>query len=393
MTKSVKNIDKPICTGCNACYNICPKNAISMSPDSEGFVYPIVNEKQCVQCGLCQKTCPPLNNYKNEDNFKNPEVYAAWSLDEDIRRNSTSGGIFSELAREVLENNGCVVGARYTENHMVEHCMINTVEDLEKLRQSKYSQSDIGLVYREIRRCLIDGKKVLFCGTPCHCAGLTSYLQRKYDNLIVCDFICRGINSPKTYTKYLEMLEKKYKSKIEKVIFKNKTYGWNQFATLIKFKNGEQYLQDRNHDLFMKGYIKHNFYMRLSCHECKFKTMPRVSDITLGDFWGIGQTRPHLDEDKGTSVVFINSTKGRNIFDSIKKNIFFEQCAFEEAKNGNPYILNPVSKNPNRAKFLKDLDRLPFDRCIKKYGNENIRYKTKILLKKIKKIILNLVRD
>lgn len=363
----IDKVEKSTCTGCNACLNICPKLAITMLADIEGFQYPVVDKRLCDNCGLCLRICPTLNKFFKQINFLNPDIFAAWSLNEEVRINSTSGGIFSELAKKILENGGYVVGAKYNDKFTVEHHIINNVQELPKLRQSKYLQSNVGFIYKKIRKLLIDKKEVLFCGTPCQNAGLTSYLQEQYDNLLLCDFICRGVNSPTVYLKYLSMLQERYRSKIIKVIFKNKTYGWNQCSTLIKFENGDSYIEDRNHDLFMIGYLRYNLYVRPSCYNCMFKKLPRISDISLGDFWGIGKTRPHLDQNKGTSVLFINSDKGKSFFERIQPNIYYEKCTFEEAVRGNVCILNSIIRDPRRDNFFIDLRTNSFDKVMEKY--------------------------
>ena len=320
----IDTISKIDCTGCFGCYNICPKKCIHMEPDIEGFLYPKVDYNECIHCGLCQKTCPSLNKLDVSTNYENPIVYAAWSLDEEIRLNSTSGGIFSELAQMILAEGGYICGARYNSEHLVEHCIINKPEGLKIIRQSKYVQSDIRDVFKEIKKLLIRGEKLLFCGTPCECAGLKKYLGKKYDQLIVVDFVCRGTNSPRIYTMFLQELEKIYGAKVSRVWFKNKTYGWNKFSTKIDFENGEEYLKDRYSDLFIRGYIEANLYMRECCSECKYKTFPRVSDITLADFWKIRLEDEMQDTDKGTSLVMINSKSGEKLFEAIKDHIFYE---------------------------------------------------------------------
>ena len=215
-------IDKKECTGCGACLNSCPKQAISMQVDSKGFLYPKVEKTRCIECKICINKCPVLNRSRNSSNYLKPLVFAAWSLNEGIRVNSTSGGIFSELATEILKRGGRVAGAQYNDKHLVEHKLIDNYMDLEKLRQSKYIQSDVKDVYVRVKEALQEREMVLFVGSPCEIAGMKSYLGRDYENLILCDFVCRGTNSPKAYIEYLKDLEKRYQSKIKKVWFKNK---------------------------------------------------------------------------------------------------------------------------------------------------------------------------
>lgn len=364
----IDKINKELCTGCEACFNICPESCIEMVVDDTGFRYPKVDYDKCVVCKVCIKTCPSLSKPLLVENWGVPKVFAAWSLNEDIRLNSTSGGIFSELAKEVLLEGGFVVGARYNEQHLVEHDMIENIDEVVKLRQSKYVQSDIKDIFRRIEEKLNKDKLVAFCGSPCQVAGLINYLKRSYNNLVTFDFVCRGTNSPKAYTKYIEMLENKYNSKIEKVWFKNKTYGWNRFSTRINFKNGKSYIKDRYSDLYMRGYIEENLYMRPCCFDCKYKDFPRIADITLADFWGVGKTDPSLDADKGTSLVMINSKKGDELFNKITDRVFRKESTIEKALPGNNAITKSADPNPNSGEFLIMLDKHRFNVCFRKYA-------------------------
>lgn len=383
----IDKIKKELCTGCNACFNVCPQNCIDMIDDGTGFRYPKINYDKCTSCKLCIRTCPSLQTPDKSDKWENPRIFAAWSLDAKIRLNSTSGGIFTELAKANLVSEGLVVGARYNQNHLVEHYMIDNIDALNKLRQSKYVQSDIGDIFKKIEKKLTENQIVSFCGTPCQVAGLINYLKKPYENLITFDFICLGINSPKAYLKYLAMLEKRYKSKVERVWFKNKTYGWNRFSTRIDFENGKKYLRDRYKDLYMRGYIEENLYMRSCCVECKYKSFPRISDITLADFWGVGTINHKLDSDKGTSLVMINSEKGMNLFNSINDNIFCEESTLEAALPGNKAIFKSAIKNENSEQFLKMLDQHTFDESFKKFVSRSKYKETKrVIYRKIIRI-------
>ncbi len=370
------------CTGCHACCNACPSDCIHMERDEEGFLYPVVDSINCTNCDLCLGVCPMVKNSK-EAGGANPGIFAAWSLDDEIRINSTSGGIFSELALNILHNGGTICGARYDRNHHVEHCITNTMDGLEELRQSKYVQSDIGYIYREIKQLLMCRQKVLFCGTPCECTGLRNYLQKEYDNLILIDFICRGANSPRVYEKFLEHLENEYESKCVKVWFKNKTYGWNRFSTKIEFANGECYLKDRDNDPYILGYIKYNLYMRPSCARCRFRTVRRPSDITLADFWGVGLSDPNLDTEKGTSMVMINSSKGSELFENIKPGIFHEEKTLEDVLKSNPCMRFSPKMNRKRGFFFKHLETESFESLMKKCSRKNILDPFKSVARKV----------
>ena len=218
------------CTGCFACENICSPGAIALTADREGFFYPKVDRQKCVNCGLCVSRCPSLNPEKKSA-YTQPQVYAAWNLDKTIRVESTSGGVFSALAEAVLSQGGCVVGAYYDGDFQIRHTIIEDLKQLPQLRQSKYAQSHVGLTYREVKARLTQGRTVLFCGTPCQSAGLQSYLGKDYPSLYCCDFICRGVISPKVYEKFLRELSPGGKDTLKKVHFKNKDFGWNRFST------------------------------------------------------------------------------------------------------------------------------------------------------------------
>jgi len=211
------------------------------------------------------------------------------------------------------------------------------------------------------------GKSVLFCGTPCQNAGLFRFLGKDYERLVLCDFICRGVNSPMVYESYLKMLEGRYGSRIEVVKFKDKTYGWNNFSTLVRFTNGRRYLEDRFSDPYMIGYLRHNAYLRPSCYDCKFKIVPHLADITLGDFWGIAKTRPHLDEDKGTSIIMINSEKGREVFERIKPGIQWEECTLREVSDGNQCLTQSVAKSDQRDEFFAELRNRGFEAAMGRF--------------------------
>lgn len=323
---TVEGVEKELCTGCGVCASACLSGCIRMQADAAGFFYPCVDTSTCCGCENCVAKCPVINPPAIKKDQKEPEVYAAWSLDRDVRYASTSGGIFTELAKAVLKRGGYVAGAKYTKDHLVEHALINHEKDIALLRQSKYVQSETKAIYKQTEVALQTGKPVLFVGTPCQCAGLHTFLGQPYENLVICDFICRGVNSPKVYIKYLQELESQYKSRVKQVWFKNKTYGWNKFCTKILFENGQEYYGGRDTDPFMYGYIKKelNLYMRPSCGQCRFKGSKRPVDLTLGDFWGV-QLQKNEDMKNGVSVVLVHTPAGKVLFDSLSGHIYSEQ--------------------------------------------------------------------
>lgn len=360
--------NKVDCCGCNACGDICGKNAITFKTDNEGFWYPHVDRNLCVDCGLCDKMCPIQNKANHVKRYTEPIVFAAYTKDEVIRLDSTSGGIHSMLALKMYENNAYVGGAVYNPDHTVSQIVDDNPERLSDIRSSKYLQSNAEGVYKDIRSLLIKGKNVFFCGCPCQIHALYNYLGKNYDNLVTCDFICRGVNSPKVFLKYMEMLEKQFGSCATEIKFKNKKWGWHNFSLRVNFKNGKEYCKDRYHDLFFIGYLQAGNFTRPSCYECHFKGFPQKADITLADFWGIEKIDPSMDQDKGTSLVMVNSDKGKELFDSIKDKIEWRQFTMADARTGNPAMDGSLSAaKPNREAFFNDLDKLPFEKVAAKY--------------------------
>ena len=370
------------CCGCNACGDICGKHAISFVTDNEGFWYPKVNKDLCVDCGLCDKVCPIQNKANHIERFAEPVVFAAYTKDEAIRLDSTSGGIHSMLALKMYEKNAYVGGAVYNPDHTVSQIVDDNPARLPEIRSSKYLQSNAEGVYKEIRSLLIKGKDVFFCGCPCQIHALYNFLGKDYENLVTCDFICRGVNSPKVFLKYMEMLERQFGAKATRIKFKNKKWGWHNFSLRVNFENGKEYCKDYKHDLFFIGYLQAGNFSRPSCYECRFKGFPQKSDITLADFWGIEKIEPAMDQNKGTSLVMINSVKGQHLFASIEEQIEYRQFSMEDAKKGNSAIdssLIPLEQN--RDVFFNDLDRLPFEKVAAKH------FPVPSILKKIKRLL------
>ena len=360
--------NKVDCCGCNACGDICGKHAISFVTDNEGFWYPQVNKELCVDCGLCDKVCPIQKKANHVERYQEPTVFAAYTKDEAIRLDSTSGGIHSMLALKMYEKNAYVGGAVYNPDHTVSQIVDDKPERLPEIRSSKYLQSNAEGVYKEIRSLLIKGKNVFFCGCPCQIHALYNFLGKEYENLVTCDFICRGVNSPKVFLKYMEMLERQFGAKATEIKFKNKKWGWHNFSMRVNFVNGKEYCKDRYHDLFFIGYLQAGNFTRPSCYKCHFKGFPQKADITLADFWGIEKVDSTMDQDKGTSLVMVNSDKGLELFNSIKDKIEWRQFTMADAREGNPAMDGSLrSARPNRDAFFNDLDNLPFEKVAKRH--------------------------
>lgn len=358
----INNIKKEQCTGCKMCSDVCPVDAITYPLDKEGFWYPDVDYSKCIKCQNCIKSCPSLTKIDFKKN--KPEVYSGWINNTDIRLKSTSGGMYYAMASYFINSRGYIVGSRYTDNYKgAKHIYSNTIEGLNQVMGSKYFQSDAKGIYLTVKKLLEEGKKVLFCGTPCQGGALQSFLKKDYNNLVIADFICRGVNSPMVFKSYMEELENEYNSEIEFVHLKNKKNGWTSLATLVKFKNGSEYYKDKNNDLWVKGFIKGNLYMRPSCHNCKYKKLPRIADITIGDFWGI-QGADSKDMFNGISVIMVNSEKGKSLITSIKDSITLEEQSLESAIKGNPCILTSAQEGTERNRFFKLLEKYPFTTAV-----------------------------
>lgn len=379
--------NKADCCGCNACGDICPKDAITFKTDIEGFWYPEVNKDKCIDCGLCDKLCPELHisDLKKNDYPQPKNAIAAIHKNMRVRWDSTSGGAFSALAEGMYKKGGYVGGAVYTENFGVRNYISNNPNDIEKLRSSKYLQSNAEGLYKEIKALLINGENVLVCGTPCQMTALRSFLRKDYENLIIVDFICRGVNSPKVYRKYLDSLEKRHDGKVVYVKAKNKELGWRNLTRKVVFDNGKSYYGVSMEDDFRRGYHT-NVYCRPSCYSCNYKDFPRMSDITIADFWGIENVDSNLDNNIGTSMILLNSKKGERYFEEIKDLLEFKVVSLESTFKGNLALFKSIN-NPtiDRTSFFKDLDNEGFDYVTEKYfplkkKNTNLSFKQKIKL-------------
>lgn len=361
--------DKTKCCGCCACVDICTHKAITLKTDVEGFWYPEVNSDLCVDCGLCNKICPELNigKLKKNDYPQPTKTIAAIHKKMNVRWDSTSGGAFSAFAEYMYEQGGFVSGAIYNDDFSVRNFISNNSDDLLKLRSSKYLQSKAEGLYAEIRTLLRKGEKVLACGTPCQMVALRSFLGKDYDNLIIIDFICRGVNSPKVYRKYLDSLERKYGGKVVYVKAKNKELGWRNLTRKVVFDNGAVYYGVSMVDDFRRGYHT-NVYCRPSCYSCQYKGFPRISDITIADYWGIEKINPNLDNNIGTSMILLNSIKGEAFFELVKEKMEYSETSFQSILAGNQALVSPLSPAKiNREQFFSDLDKGTFEEVTEKY--------------------------
>lgn len=330
---------KEDCCGCSACVQACPKSCISFNEDEEGFCYLKVNLVDCINCGLCEKVCPVIN----QDSPREPlHIYASKNLDEDIRLKSSSGGVFTLLAEKVIEEGGVVFGAQFNKQWEVIHSYRETKEGLVAFRGSKYAQSRIGSSYTDAAAFLKAGRKVLFSGTPCHIAGLKRFLRKNYDNLLTVDIVCHSVPSPKIWSLYLDaFISIKLRTKIkdsnlsiEKISFREKKPSWKNYSFSISGEfNGEKFklreLQGRN--LYMRGFLS-DLYTRPSCYSCPTKESKSRSDITLSDFWGIENILPAFDDEAGVSLVIINSEVGATAYHALNaKSVQLDKNAIQHS--------------------------------------------------------------
>lgn len=365
--------DKSKCCGCCACVDVCAHHAITLKTDIEGFWYPEVDKDKCVDCGLCEKVCPELHilDLKKNDFEKPAHTIAAINKNMSVRWDSTSGGAFSALADVMYAQGGYVSGAVYNDDFSVSNYISNNQEDLKRLRSSKYLQSKAEGLYKQIRDLLRNGEKVLACGTPCQMAALRSFLRKDYDNLTIVDFICRGVNSPKVYRKYLDSLERKYGGKVVYVKAKNKELGWRNLTRKVVFDNGKVYYGVRMDDDFRRGYHT-NVFCRPSCYHCQYKGFPRMADITIADYWGIENVDKNLDNNIGTSMILLNSKKGIEYFEQAKEKFEWKETRFESILPGNIALRKPIEPAKiDRKAFFEDLDNGTFDDVVKKYFPKN----------------------
>lgn len=367
--------DKKLCCGCNACVQRCPKQCIAVQEDEEGFLYPIVDLSICIDCGLCEKVCPVIN----QGSERNPiEVFAALNKDDSIRMQSSSGGIFTALAEQIIREKGVVFGARFDEKWEVKHDYTETIEGLNAFRGSKYVQSRIGDTFRQAEFFLRAGRKVMFTGTPCQIAGLRLFLRKEYENLLAVDIICHGVPSPMVWRKYLgENIQQGGLECIQSISFRNKNTGWKNYSFQIEYDKNHlksSFSEYASQNIFMKGFLA-DLYLRPACYDCPAKKLKSGSDITLGDFWGIQHIKPELDDDKGLTAIIINTKKGEVIIENLPLIRF--TFKYEDVYRGNPALIKSSMLPNKRILFYTNLKKIPFDILISKLTRISLIYRIK----------------
>lgn len=374
------------CCGCTACMSICGHDAIGMVTDSLGFKYPKADVNKCVNCGLCDKVCAFNDNYDRSLNMEHPDIWAVRHKDMDIMMHSRSGAAFVALSDYILGLGGSVYGAGYVDHFRVSHKRATTPEGRDEFCGSKYSQSDLGSCFRQIKEELRAGGIVLFSGTPCQTAGLNSYVgKRLRKNLYLVDIICHGTPSPYIWRDYLAYMEKKYKTTFTEVDFRDKKkFGW-----VAHFETFRSAGKEVSTDTFRYLFYNH-IMLRHSCSNCHYTNFERPSDVTLGDYWGWEKTDKNFNADnKGCSLVIVSTEKGREWFDKIK-----DQVSYIPVKQENclqPPLVAPFPANKDRAQFEQDYVRHGFKFVLYKYGNVGPYYKAKQLYWKFKGLMRRIV--
>lgn len=369
---------KEDCCGCSACIAKCPKQCISFYQDEEGFLYPKINKNTCVECGVCECVCPMNDNAKVFSNLEStkediihqalkttskiPECYVCYIREPNIRNESTSGGAFGAVSEYVLKKGGAVFGVALSSQNEVVHVKAESLEELTRLRRSKYVQSKQNDVYVNVRKELNSGKMVLYTGTPCQVEGLKNYLGKEYDNLITMDIFCHGVGSPLYWKKYLTYMEQEYQSAISKIHFREKTYGYNSATMALYFDNGKSSHRGHDDDLYWAPFSK-NYIYRPSCYACEFKKVNHRSDFSIGDFWRTDDLPTEFKNANGCSLLLCHSTKASEILECVKSKLNIVPYDLEQGLivNGGhqPSMLIASAPCPKRrSEFFNDMERL-----------------------------------
>ena len=295
------------------------------------------------------------------------KAYACINKNSSIRIKSTSGGMFYELASLIIDEGGEVCAAKFDDDFQVRHTFCNNKNELLDFLGSKYAPSRLDGIYLKIKEKLENGIKLMFVGTPCQVNSLSMYLNKKYENLILVDFICHGVPERKIWNKYLQCLQKK--GKIKSISFRSKDTGWNDYSFKVEYSDGKELVEKRYDNAYLQGFV-HDLFLREVCYHCKNRGLNRNSDITLGDFWGVEKQLPNILDDMGTSAVMINTCKGVGIFSKISYEFEVYPVRLEQITDENPSYYNNVKPHKNRQKFMRKVGR---KKNIKKWINRNLR--------------------
>lgn len=379
----LNNINEKCC-GCGACADICPMHIIKMQKDGLGFLHPYINKKEkCIDCNHCNLVC---SNQKEKRYIWNVgEVECAYSYNSELKKKCSSGGIFGEIARDFIRRGGVCFGAAFDVDYSVKHICIEHEKDLPKILGSKYAQSNTAGVFMKVKEKLKNGKPVLFSGTPCQVAAVKSFLSKDYDNLFLIDLFCYGIPSPDVWQAWLKHICSN--RKISSINFRDKTEGWDNYSLRIEFENGEIYRKNKKDDYFLATFSK-GCYIRESCLSCVHKGFDKVSDLTLGDFQELSIMFPEIDGFDGVSMVRINSSKGKRLYERCHAQIKSITIDKENMNQCHPNIGRPAWIHPNREVFRKKfIEGYPITKLLKKYASIPMKTKFKNMVRFITKKI------
>lgn len=360
--------DKTQCCGCSACMSVCPRSCISMECDEEGFLYPVTDTRLCIGCNACDKVCPILSPKAERTPFAGSAFFAAYANDCNTLRQSSSGGVFSLLASQTIEEGGVVFGAAWEED-TVRHVQVKNAGELERLRGSKYVQSDVSSTLRQVNELLSEGIRVLYSGTPCEIAGLNSYIKKGKELLTTIEVACHGAPSPKALSAYLDSLKSQFSVDNIRLDFRSKESGWTDYH--VRAIDGEKVLnsESHRHNIYMRGFL-HELFSRPSCHGCHFKGNASHADITLADFWGVEESIPDFPASKGVSLVIVNSEKGHRLWRCMEARTQSREVNAASALRRNGSLLESTEAHPERKYFFRHLNngdefRKLTERCLR----------------------------
>lgn len=378
----IDKVRKDECVLCKACSQICPVKCIDFTDAYLSFDYPKINKEKCINCNLCELVCPVFCEFES-DSLK--KCYAVRSKNIDVLKISSSGGVFYSLASFVLENNGVVIGALFDKDFNVKHGMVSNLMDLNKLCGSKYVQSDINDIFIKVKQQLEENKTVLFVGSSCQTAALTTFLGGKPQKLFLVDFICHSVVSEKVFNEYKIYLEKKHNGKIVDFKFRDKADGWIKSGLRVEFSNGKVYSAPLYKDVYMQGYFK-NLNTKEVCKTCKYKNFKSKSDLTLGDFWGVELLKPDFYDYLGNSILVLNTHKGELLFKEVSDQFEIEDISLQNILKYNKGLVESFQFNEKRKDYFKNAEKVGYIKPLEKYTKTNIVKRVLIKLKELIKI-------
>lgn len=388
-----KIVENKKCFLCKACVNRCPKKAISFNDNDAAFSYPVIQQEKCIRCNVCQRKCPALSH--NFAFHTTLHYYIAQHMTEDIIKQSSSGGMFSAFAEDVINQGGVVFGASYDKtSQFVRHISVTKIEDLARLRGSKYVQSDIGYSYKEAEHFLKENRVVLFSGTPCQIAGLKMFLGKDYSNLITVDLICQGTPSADIFQSYLHYFEKKHHCKVIDFKFRDQRYGWGKIGSIVYLKGNRQKVKVISYaNSSFYDYSSKAMFYKESCYTCPFAQEKRVGDITLGDFWGIANYKPAGFQKKGISVLFTNTQAGDLFFEKVKTKCHWEKIEKDIAFYNNGNLMHPTKRPIEKGNLIKIYNSEGYQ-GLDKFWKRSIRFHKKYWISpKIKWYIKKILKE